>query len=255
MTKTTTFNDLKPQWQRDDHKMQPIILSNADKPACWDCCWKDLVDCCGLMPYVTGVPSGSVSLSTEEKNAILRRWAGYWKVAPVPPMSLKGHNAKFYIQYTDAYLNGDTMTLWGGTHEGVRSTTGTLKSTGRPLEPQSKAKVSLATEASIANEGQVNKLVLFRAPDGTLYLDNIGTFLVREEAGELEMQTAMGWKICFFRDPAAQAVAQASVAASKMMDRGEDVPGKIAKLKELHDSGAITMDEFNEGKAKLLSRM
>lgn len=58
-------------------------------------------------------------LSTNETNEVLRRWAGHWKVLPISPMSIKGPNANFYIKYKyeEAYINGDSIVLYGGTHQ------------------------------------------------------------------------------------------------------------------------------------------
>lgn len=117
------------------------------------------------------------------------------------------------------------------------------------------------------NDGQEKKLILFRAPNGTLYLDNIGSYLLAEEPGErIEIQTAMGWKMVLFREPGSQPVqssARAAAQSSSNMDRGgvghgignDDIPSKIAGLKKLKDSGAITESEYEKKKRDLLERM
>jgi len=196
MGKTTYFNDGKPQYANADGSMQPIALSKEDKPLCWDGCWAPLLDCCGMMPYVTGVPQGSKQLDPKEQSQILSRWQGPWQVVPYPPMAIKGpasRNKKFYIQYTDAFVNHDVVILSGGVKIDTHVNEGTARG------QFGTADISMQQTVVVPNEGQANKIIMFRSPDGKLYIDNVGSYIMSEDPGKLEVSTSAGWPMILHR--------------------------------------------------------
>eukprot|EP01083_Nonionella_stella_P064853 169425_1 len=210
MGKTTFFNNGKPQIEKSDGKMQPIIVSDG---ACWDCFWAPCIDMCGLMPYVSGVPAGSKPISDEEKQEILNRWEGQWDVQPLPRMAVKGPSAKFYVEYTAAYFDDENIILSGGTSQDTRTakSKGSV-STGVFTSAQMNATTKYKVDAP--NEGQVNKLIFLRSPDGSLFIDNVGTRLVSEEPGKLKFKTAAGWPMVLRRDVVPQAPEAANMQHS-----------------------------------------
>lgn len=52
---------------------------------------------------------------------------------------------------------------------------------------------SVEQHATVPNEGQTNMIILFPAPYGTLYIDNVGSYVVEDNHGKLEIKTAAGW--------------------------------------------------------------
>lgn len=104
-----------------------------------------------------------------------------------------GRNKQFYIQYTDAYITGGTMILSCGSHQSAQNTTGTVSNWN------GKADIRLQTAVHGPNEGQANKIILFRSPDGKLYANNIGTYVTQDKPGKLELMTAGGWPMILHR--------------------------------------------------------
>lgn len=117
------------------------------------------------MPYCKGVPEGSKPISEEEKQEILKRWEGQWDIQPLPRMAVKGHNSKFYIEYTTAHFDDENVILSGGTSKETRtaSSKGTV-SAGLFDTANTKSTTKYTVDAP--NEGQVNKLIFLRSPDG-----------------------------------------------------------------------------------------
>jgi hypothetical protein len=52
---------------------------------------------------------------------------------------------------------------------------------------------------AVVNKPQEQKIIPFRGTDGTLYIDNIGSFIVREEEGEMELNNGLGAKMLLQR--------------------------------------------------------
>lgn len=152
-----------------------------------------------VLPHCTGVPAGCKPISAEEKKEILSRWEGKWEIQPLPPMAVKGYNKKFYIQYTTAHLDEENVYLSGGTHieTQVSKTKGSV-STG--VFTSAQVHGTTKTQVEVGNEGQSNKIIFLRAPDGRLFIDNIGSYLVSEEPTKLKFQTAAGWPMTLRRD-------------------------------------------------------
>ena len=151
------------------------------------------------MPHVTGIPKGSKPISDEEKESILKRWEGRWEVQPLPSMAVKGRNKQFYIEYTAAYFDDENVILSGGTSQETRVASGKGK-VGHHIFDSKDVKMSAKYTVDAPNEGQVNKLIFFRSPDGKLYIDNIGSYVVSEERGKLKIQTASGWPMTLRRN-------------------------------------------------------
>ena len=117
------------------------------------------------MPHVAGVPEGCKPISEEEKKEILARWEGQWDIQPLPPMAVKGHNKKFYIEYKTAHFDDETIFLSGGTHREtqVSKSTGSV-STG--LFTSAQVQGTTKTTVDAVNEGQCTKLIFLRSADG-----------------------------------------------------------------------------------------
>jgi len=117
---------------------------------------------------VRGIPVGSVSLSQYEKDQLCQRLAGHWKIQPLQGLPFRT------VQYTDAMIRDDSIILTGGMHN---SPYGAFIDT------------------------QEQKIIPFRAPNGTLFVDNIGSILVRDsiDGGEIEMHSAKGIKLLLQR--------------------------------------------------------
>jgi hypothetical protein len=240
--------------------MQAALISDDDFGLLCQCCdldkvrpfWSEFYASLGFIPYVPGIPSGSVELTSHEKNEILLRWAGNWSIVPIPTNSIKdARNAPFFVAYESAHINNDTITLSGGTHgETMKSTTKADDDWFGFDTWTTKTK-----NVPVRNEPKESKILLYRGPNGTLYIDNIGSYILAEEPqARIEIQWAMGWKTILFRD-AVLDVGGRTVRNQKM-DRGdEDVPSKMVSLKELRDSGVITESEFSQKKRELLERM
>ncbi|KAJ1629407.1 hypothetical protein T492DRAFT_840831 [Pavlovales sp. CCMP2436] len=168
----------------------------------------------------TGIPEGSLPVPAEEGEAIMARWKGLWKVTPMDSPT---------IVYTDATFFEDKVTLSGGVHNQI---------------------------VAVANTPAVSKLYLFRAPDGTLFMDNLGTMVVSESPSELVYATAVrGARSLLTRVVAVQPIEMQReksgffgfAATGSLVD-------ELAKLAKLKDSGATTEEEFSTTKAKLLSK-
>eukprot|EP00961_Rhodomonas_salina_P216530 2924929-Rhodomonas_salina.3 len=119
---------------------------------------------------VRGLPVGSVRLSEQEQSQFLSRWSGNWKIQPL--QAGKG------LEYTDAFINGDTLILSGGFHNARRH----------------------KRTAAVANTPQEQKLMLFRAPNGDLYVDNIGSKFIDEVDGQMTFDTAFETRDLYQRE-------------------------------------------------------
>lgn len=75
-------------------------------------------------------------------------------------------NKQFYVEYTNAYLDDENVILSGGTSLVTR--TATTKGTVSNNFGLNTAQVNANTKYKVdaANEGQVNKLIFLRSPDG-----------------------------------------------------------------------------------------
>lgn len=82
------------------------------------------------------------------------------------------------VCYTGMFVRGDTMVITGGTHNN-RQYVGDHRS------------ITTARAKTL----QEQKIIPFRSPDGKLFVDNIGSFLVREDDGEIEFDNALGLKL------------------------------------------------------------
>lgn len=197
MAKTSYFNNGKPQVALPNKQMQPVVVSDRDKPLCWDCLWKPLVICCGFIPYVTGVPEDCKPLPQDEVEAIQNRWDGEWKIQPLPPMAVTGRNAKFYIQHTTAHIDGDSIIVSGGFHY-ENQTSRTSGSVGGPFN-STPMSATTSTMVQAQNEGTFSKLIFSRSPEGTLYIDNVGSYVISEETGKIKIMTAFGYPMTIYR--------------------------------------------------------
>jgi hypothetical protein len=200
MAKTSYFNNGEPQISLPQKKMQPVILSDCDKPIFWDCFWRPFANCMGFIPYVIGLPEGCVPLPSDQIQEILQRWEGEWQIQPLPPMAIRGHNSKFYMQFTTAHIDGDNLYLSGGFHDENRVTNSHGNVGGIAGFGGTNVNMSSTTTVQVMNEGEASKFIFFRSPDGRIYVDNIGTYLDSETSTRIRLITAMGWPMTLLRN-------------------------------------------------------
>ena len=147
-----------------------------------------------------GLPEGCKPLSPDEIQPILDRWQGEWQVQPLPPMAIKGFNSKFYVQYTTAHIDGDNVILSGGFHDEKRVSKSQGKIGGFDGFGGTSVNLSTTTNVQVQNEGQINKLIFFRAPDGKLYVDNVGSYIESEQPNRIRFITAQEYPMTLLRN-------------------------------------------------------
>ena len=157
-----------------------------------------------------GIPTGSVALSADEKIELCAKLKGHWKIqAPHkdfigrlkgdwdPKSPNKGKAMTLVRTYTDVEVKGDVITISGGM-------------------------VTAMDETDGANLTQSQKIIPFRGSDGTIYIDNIGSLISREEEGEIEINNSFGvislWQRGWKRDGGAPP------QSAKMQRGSEPVP-------------------------------
>jgi hypothetical protein len=201
--------------------------------------------------------------------------AGHWKIqqlgcdSAAPKKNIAAMSANSMV-YTDMQIRGDSMFISGGMHNQTQSVGG-----GGTDDYSSQV------TTAVVNKPQEQKIIPFRGPNGELYIDNIGSFIVGEEDGEMELNNGLGakmllqrgWKRSGLPNPNAAATCIGVVApmvvvapvigvvapVGATMQRNKVIPTegespaeKIASLKKLLDIGAINQEEFDQKKGALL---
>ena len=129
--------------------------------------WGPTFNCMKLFT-VTGIPEGTPKVPKDEEKAILARWQGRYKIVSLSsPPGITGN----VVSFTDAHIQGDILTISGGGRE-IHTPHGIIK---------------------MPNQPQKQRVSLWRGADGVLYIDNIGSKLVRESPTQLEMKNALGF--------------------------------------------------------------
>jgi len=141
---------------------------------------------CGCVYYQTygqmrGLPKDAVPIHSPEKEEILGELAGHWQIVPVSAPSrptiqfvtTRGGNPR-NIAFSTAYVTGSMLTLSGG--------------------PRGRT--------------QSQSLFLSRTPNGTLWLDKLGSYVeVWDKAnGELHINNALGMRLMWRRQGTQQQV-------------------------------------------------
>ena len=123
--------------------------------------------CCIKLFKVSGIPEGTPRVPKDEEKAILARWQGRYKIVSLSsPPGLKGDT----VSFTDAHISGDILEVSGGTRM-IHTQHGTIH---------------------VPNQPQKQRVSLWRGADDVLYIDNLGSKLVRESPNEIEIMNAMG---------------------------------------------------------------
>jgi len=247
----TIYNDGEPLFEPTPGEWTELDISSMIQIPLFIkiCFWCPLLvfKCCLPKPKVRGIPVGSAPLSKYEKEQLCQRLAGNWKIQPLQGLPSGS------VEYTDAMIRNDSIIMTGGMHNAMHD----------------------GQSYGVANTAQEQKIIPFRAPNGTLFVDNIGSILVREsiDGGEIEIDNAMGMKVLFQREwkragyPApsgesgpVQATLSDSPFSQRMEGRIDDInitptTDKIRELKKLADEGVLTDSEFQEAKNRVLMQL
>lgn len=137
--------------------------------------------CCRLCceaPQVRGLPLESTPLSAFDKNILTKQLQGHWNIKPMSHRCT-GIMTEI-IAYTTVVVSGDKIIISGGSRSHTSSD---------------------GTTYQVANQPQEYRIIPFRGPDGTLYLDNAGTILVRfsHDMGEVLLDNAIGLQLVWQR--------------------------------------------------------
>jgi len=142
--------------------MAPVILIFLSIPVLLFCFIRHLHPTLGGM---RGLPADATPIHPPERDEILRELAGQWDIIPTggaqPAISM--HN----ISFSKAYVTGDNITLSGGPNGRVQN----------------------------------QKIFLSRTPAGTLYLDNLGSFVSTWDkvAQEIHINNALNMQLIWRR--------------------------------------------------------
>ena len=171
--------------------------------------WSVKICCCIPMVTLTGIPEGTPRVPAEEEQAILKRWYGHWRIinlsAPIGPKS---------VFFTDAFIDGNLLGLSGGVHYETEWSHNDYNKTSGNFD------VYIST--AVANSAQKQRLSFWRGEDGTLYIDNIGSYVVSESPTELRFKNALNIELAFTRQ-GAMIFEGAVVAASDSNSSGVTV--------------------------------
>ena len=144
--------------------------------------------CCIKLFKVSGIPEGTLRVPKDEEKAILARWQGRYKIVSLSsPPGLKGDT----VSFTDAHISGDILEVSGGTRM-IHTQHGTIH---------------------VPNQPQKQRVSLWRGADDVLYIDNLGSKLVRESPNEIEIKNALGFGLMWRRT---------TPPAPMQMERGEE---------------------------------
>mmetsp|Transcript_2244 Transcript_2244/g.5053 ORF Transcript_2244/g.5053 Transcript_2244/m.5053 type:complete len:298 (+) Transcript_2244:29-922(+) len=188
------------------------------------------------LPKIRGLQQGSIALDPVEKANLIARLEGNWKIQPLQAAPNETRAQK-NVAFTDVLVRGDKIILSGGLHNGGWTT-------------------------SVTNQTEEQTIRPYRAPDGTIYIDNFGSILISEssDGGEVELDNAMGMKFLWQRGwkqmaggaPTGAAAVVTATPVTAMPTSTTGVATEISALKRLMDQGILTKDEFEKGKAKVL---
>lgn len=183
------MNEGKPLWSENGQWVK-MPVPEAFKQFCCGLC----VPCiAGQLPFLRGIPTGSTPLPQAEKDALCARMAGHWKIqqlgcdSAAPKKNIAAMSANSMV-YTDMQIRGDSMFISGGMHNQTQSVGG-----GGTDDYSSQV------TTAVVNKPQEQKIIPFRGPNGELYIDNIGSFIVGEEDGEMELNNGLGAKMLLQR--------------------------------------------------------
>jgi hypothetical protein len=191
---------------------------------------------------VRGLPRDAVPLGESEKQRLLAKLQGYWKVQPI---SVGGYYNSF--TYTDVHVEGDKMIFSGGMHN----------QTFTSHSPHSSGHHHHTTTHAVANRPQEQRILPFRGSDGTLYVDNVGSILVREEAdnSEIEINNCMDMKLKLVRGWKMEGRSNPNGGNAVSTSNGTSVADEISKLQKLYEDGVLSDEEFRAAKINLIQKM
>jgi len=112
-----------------------------------------------------GLPKDAVPVPPQERDEILRDLAGQWDIIPTSAQTITVGLRQ--VAYSKAFVSGDRVTLSGGPRGRVQS----------------------------------QRIYLSRTPDGTLYLDNLGSLVSKwdKAANEIHINNAMNMQLIWRR--------------------------------------------------------
>jgi len=173
------------------------------KACCYGCCVFTPLCYCALHQQsdtlIRGLKQGSVPIVKDELSALLKQLQGVWKIkdwSADPSKQVDRHGVFFTgdrCPFTTALVQDHYLVLSGG-HKMLKT------SQYFDLHGQGQSSELILVEM---NEPVESTLCFFRAPDGSLYMDNMGTELLRNDAwgmGEVEIETAHGMHVLWQRE-------------------------------------------------------
>mmetsp|Transcript_2243 Transcript_2243/g.5051 ORF Transcript_2243/g.5051 Transcript_2243/m.5051 type:complete len:328 (+) Transcript_2243:29-1012(+) len=202
------------------------------------------------LPKIRGLQQGSIALDPVEKANLIARLEGNWKIQPLQAAPNETRAQK-NVAFTDALVRGDKIILSGGLHN----------------EDQRKRKTTAVknqTETTaVKNQTEEQTIRPYRAPDGTIYIDNFGSILISEssDGGEVELDNCLGIKFLWQRGwkqvaggaPTGAAAVVTASPVTAMPTSTTGVATEISALKRLMDQGILTKDEYEKAKANVLA--
>lgn len=178
---------------------------------------------------VRGLPRDAVPLIEMEKQQLLETFQGHWKI-----QELSGERNRWAPGFTDVYVNGDKMIFSGGMY-------------------------NRGQYGAAINENMEQRIIPFQGGDGRIYIDNIGTILVREQAdnSEIELDSALDSKLKFVRKWKMEGKVAPNHQNNMIGGNASNLStaDEISKLQKLRQDGALSEEEFRVAKMKVLSRM
>ena len=128
-------------------------------------------------PAYVGIPGEACVVEEKEAAAILARWKGSYKLAPIAPGPEYGVTAEkmgwtfgLLASFENVYIGDGDMCFSGG------------------FRALKKGRVG-------PNQPYTLKLVLRRVADGELYIDNLGSRILEDSPAELKIGLHQGGKI------------------------------------------------------------
>eukprot|EP00929_Paragymnodinium_shiwhaense_P076772 TRINITY_DN39520_c0_g1_i1.p1 TRINITY_DN39520_c0_g1~~TRINITY_DN39520_c0_g1_i1.p1 ORF type:complete len:253 (+),score=52.14 TRINITY_DN39520_c0_g1_i1:115-873(+) len=209
-------------------------------PCMWECMKRTQA------PFVRGIPFGSIECNDDDEEVVkmLNDLAGNWKIVPLEQGGART------VQFTDVLVRDKQYILTGG-----------MRNTTQHVGDHRKVRTA------VANQTQVNNFHFFRAPNGQLYLDYIGSKISKldAEGGEVELENGIsrqqgasaGMKLLWQRGWKADGHPAPSAAPGQQVMGAEtqNPVDRLTMLQELKEKGLISDEDYDKKKQEILDSM